>query len=155
MVLITIASANDHGLVSDTVGLFTAMLGFAVTVGVLTKFIRIPYTITLVLAGLVIALLHAAPPGLELTEDLVLVLFLPPLLFQAGLHTDLDHLQRKAVPVALLAIPGVVISMVAVAMVIRPFLPEAVVQQHGAWMPALLFGAVLAPTDPISAVPQE
>ncbi len=95
MVLITIASADEHGLVSDTVGLFTALLGFAVTVGVLTKFIRIPYTIALVLAGLVISLLHAAPQGLELTEDLVLVLFLPPLLFQAGLHTDLASSPRR------------------------------------------------------------
>ena len=42
MPLVTLA-AGDHGLVSDTVGLFTALLGFAATVGILTKFVRIPY----------------------------------------------------------------------------------------------------------------
>ena len=84
---------------------------------------KIPYTIALVLAGLVVALLGAAPQDLHITEELVLVLFLPPLLFQAGLHLDLGHLQRKAVPVAALAIPGVILSTVAVAFVVTFFLP--------------------------------
>ena len=82
----------------------------------------------------------------------MLVLFLPPLLFQAGLHMDLEHLQRSAVPVATLAIPGVVISMVGLALALMAFLPDGVVQQHGVWLPALLFGAMLAPTDPISVL---
>ena len=139
------------GLVS-AVSLFVAMLGFAVTVAVLTKFIKIPYTIALVLAGLVVAVLHIAPEQVAITEDLVLVLFLPPLLFQAGLHMDLGHLQRKAIPVATLAIPGVLVSMVAAGFVVWRFLPENVVAQHGVLLPALLFGAMLAPTDPISVL---
>lgn len=147
-----LATAGEHGLVSDTVGLFVALLAFAVTVAVLTKFVRIPYTIALVLAGLLVAVLQAAPKGLVITEELVLVLFLPPLLFQAGLHTDLAHLQRGAVPVAVLSVAGVVVSMVAVAVAIKLVLPEAIVQQHGVWLPALLFGAMLAPTDPISVL---
>ncbi len=147
-----LAAIGEHGLVSGTVGMFVALLGFATTVGVLTKFVRIPYTIALVLAGLVVALLGAAPQDLKITEELVLVLFLPPLLFQAGLHLDLGHLQRKAVPVAALAIPGVIVSMIAVAFAVKFFLPQAIVDQHGVWLPALLFGAMLAPTDPISVI---
>ncbi len=147
-----LAAIGEHGLVSDTVGMFVALLGFAATVGVLTKFVKIPYTIALVLAGLVVALLGAAPQDLKITEELVLVLFLPPLLFQAGLHLDLGHLQRKAVPVAALAIPGVIVSMIAVAFAVKFFLPPAIVDQHGVWLPALLFGAMLAPTDPISVI---
>ncbi|MHC4219781.1 MAG: cation:proton antiporter domain-containing protein, partial [Planctomycetota bacterium] len=147
-----LASIGDHGLVSDTVAMFVALLGFAATVGILTKFIRIPYTIALVLAGLAVAVLHAAPTTVKITEELVLVLFLPPLLFQAGLHIDLSDLRRKAIPVVTLAIPGVVVSMVAVALAITPFLPDAVTASWGIWMPALLFGAMLAPTDPISVL---
>ncbi len=147
-----VLAAAGHGIVSDTVGLFTALLGFATTVAILTKFIRIPYTVALVLAGLVVAMLHAAPEGLGITEELVLVLFLPPLLFQAGLHTDLGHLQRRALPVALLAVPGVLVTMVVAALAIKPFLPGAVVENHGPWLPALLFGAMLATTDPISVL---
>jgi CPA1 family monovalent cation:H+ antiporter len=147
-----LASIGEHGLVSDTVAMFVALLGFAATVGILTKFVRIPYTIALVLAGLVVAVLHAAPPEVKITEELVLVLFLPPLLFQAGLHIDLEHLQRKAIPVVILAIPGVLVTMVAVALAIRLFLPETVSASWGIWLPALLFGAMLAPTDPISVL---
>jgi CPA1 family monovalent cation:H+ antiporter len=146
------AQGADHKIVSDTVSISIALLGFAATVGILTKFIRIPYTIALVLAGLVVATLHAAPPDVAITEEMVLVWFLPPLLFQAGLHMDLGHLQRQSVPMAALAIPGVVVSMVAVAVAVRWLLPESVVEPHGAWLVALLFGAMLAPTDPISVL---
>jgi CPA1 family monovalent cation:H+ antiporter len=148
-----LASIGEHGLVSDTVASFVALLGFAATVGILTKFVRIPYTIALVVAGLIVAQLgEDLARQVKITEELVLVLFLPPLLFQAGLHIDLEHLQRKAVPVAILAIPGVLVSMVAVGLVIRLFLPEAVTAAGGVWLPALLFGAMLAPTDPISVL---
>jgi CPA1 family monovalent cation:H+ antiporter len=148
-----LASLGEHGLVSDTVAVFVALLGFAATVGILTKFIKIPYTIALVVAGLIVAQLGAdLARQVKITEELVLVLFLPPLLFQAGLHIDLEHLQRKAVPVAILAIPGVLVTMVAVGLAIRLFLPEAVTAAWGVWLPALLFGAMLAPTDPISVL---
>ena len=147
-----LATIGEHGVVSGTVGMFVALMGFAAIIGVLTKFIRIPYTIALVLAGLVVALLGLAPHDVKITEELVLVLFLPPLLFQAGLHLDLGHLRRKAVPVTALAIPGVIVSTVAVAFVMRFFLPQEIIDNHGIWLPALLFGAMLAPTDPISVL---
>ncbi|HIB01758.1 MAG TPA: sodium:proton antiporter, partial [Phycisphaerales bacterium] len=106
----------------------------------------VPYTIALVLAGLLVAIFGAAPGGVVITQELILVLLLPPLLFQAGLHLDLELLQKKAVPVVILAIPGVLLSMVLVAFAVRPFLGDS------AWLPALLFGAMLAPTDPISVL---
>jgi CPA1 family monovalent cation:H+ antiporter len=152
MIAAVLASTGDHGLVSDTVAMFVVLLGFAATVGILTKFVRVPYTVALVVAGLLVAVLHAAPQTVQITEDLVLVLFLPPLLFQAGLRLDLGDLRRKAIPVVTMAIPGVVVSMLAGALAIRPFLPEAVTATWGVWIPALLVGAMLAPTDPISVL---
>ncbi|MCH8342845.1 MAG: sodium:proton antiporter [Planctomycetes bacterium] len=151
MIIAVVGSNGEHGLVSNTVGLFVALLGFAVTVGVLTKFIKIPYTVALVLAGLLVAVLGAAPQGVVITKDLVFVLFLPPLLFQAGLHMDLDLLRRKAIPVTTLAIPGVLLSMLVTGFAISFFLPDNAVGS-GVWLPALLFGAMLAPTDPISVL---
>ena len=151
VIIAVVGSNGEHGLVSNTVGLFVALLGFAVTVGVLTKFIKIPYTVALVLAGLLVAVLGAAPQGVVITKDLVFVLFLPPLLFQAGLHMDLDLLRRKAIPVTTLAIPGVLLSMLVTGFAISFFLPDNAVGS-GVWLPALLFGAMLAPTDPISVL---
>jgi CPA1 family monovalent cation:H+ antiporter len=152
MNLLLLATTGHHGQVTETITIFIALLGGAAVVGVLTKFIRLPYTIALVLAGLVVAIVEAAPPEAVITHDLVLVLFLPPLLFQAGLHLDLAHLQRKAAVVAVLAIPGVVLSMFGVALAIEPFLADGLASEAGFWLPALLFGAMLAPTDPISVL---
>ena len=141
-----LAVAEQHGVVSTTVTTFISLLAFATVVGVCAKLVKVPYTIALVLAGLAVAILGAAPGSVVITQELILVLLLPPLLFQAGLHLDLELLQKKAVPVVILSIPGVLVSMVFVAFAIRPFLGD-----H-AWLPALLFGAMLAPTDPISVL---
>ena len=141
----TIATV-EHGLVSSTLSTFIALLAFTSVIGVLSKFVKLPYTIALVLAGLGVAVMGAAPEGVVITNELVLLLFLPPLLFQAGLHLDLELLQKKAIPVVILAIPGVIISAVLVALAVRPFLGDA------SFMAALLFGAMLAPTDPISVI---
>ncbi|HJN71933.1 MAG TPA: sodium:proton antiporter [Phycisphaerales bacterium] len=141
-----LATAEHHGVVSTTLTTFISLLAFETVVGVFAKFVKVPYTIALVLAGLLVAILGAAPGGVVITQELIIVLLLPPLLFQAGLHLDLELLQKKAVPVAILAIPGVLVSTVLVAVAIRPFLGDQ------AWLPALLFGAMLAPTDPISVL---
>ncbi|MFT5205380.1 MAG: CPA1 family monovalent cation:H+ antiporter, partial [Phycisphaerales bacterium] len=141
-----LASAEHHGVVSTTLTTFISLLAFAAVIGVLAKFVKVPYTIALVLAGLVVAVFGAAPDGVVITHELILVLLLPPLLFQAGLHLDIALLQKKAIPVVILAIPGVLVSTVLVAVAVRPFLGDS------AWIPALLFGAMLAPTDPISVL---
>jgi monovalent cation:H+ antiporter, CPA1 family len=141
-----LATVEHHGVVSTTLTTFVSLLAFATVVGVFAKLVKVPYTIALVLAGLAVAILGAAPGSVVITQELILVLLLPPLLFQAGLHLDIDLLQKKAVPVVILAIPGVLLSMVLVAVAVRPFIGD-----H-AWLPALLFGAMLAPTDPISVL---
>ena len=141
-----LATVEHHGVVSTTLTTFISLLAFATVVGVCAKLIKVPYTIALVLAGLAVAILGAAPGSVVITQELILVLLLPPLLFQAGLHLDLELLQKKAVPVVILAIPGVLVSMVLVAVAARPFIGDS------AWLPALLFGAMLAPTDPISVL---
>lgn len=139
------------------------LIGIAVTVGVMTKFVRVPYTIALVLVGLGVAVLGLAPASAHITHDLVLLLFLPPLLFQAGLHLDLDHLRKAWLPVLLMALPGVLITMLAVAFPLRWLIPDGVMESVGPlvehygpsgalWIVALLFGVALAPTDPISVL---
>ncbi len=150
--LFTLASSGTEGEVSRTLTIFITLLSGAAVVGVLTKFIKLPYTIALVLAGLAVAVIGEAPPQAVITHDLVFVLLLPPLLFQAGLHLDLELLRRKAGPVAVLAIPGVVVTTFGVGLAIRFFLPDDVGPGVDVWLAALLFGAMLAPTDPISVL---
>jgi len=143
-----IAATAAHGELTQAVQVTVGLVSVAVVIGVLTRFVRVPYTVALVLAGLVITLSGAAPAGVHITQELVLLLFLPPLLFQAGLHLDLAHLQRSWIPVCVLALPGVLITSFAVAFVLRAFLPEG----SSGFAAALLMGVVMAPTDPISVV---
>ena len=78
-----LAVAEQHGVVSTTVTTFISLLAFATVVGVCAKLVKVPYTIALVLAGLAVAILGAAPGSVVITQELILVLLLTPLLFQA------------------------------------------------------------------------
>ncbi len=147
-----LASFGQHGLISHTVELAVTLLVIAAATGVAVRFVKIPYTVALVVVGLIIAVFELAPREALLNQELVLILFLPPLLFQAGLHLDLEHLRRVWVSVALFALPGVLVSTAVVAATISLFLPEALRQSHPLLPTILLFGAILATTDPISVL---
>jgi len=125
------------------------LLLVAAVVAVLTKYIRLPYTIALVLVGLGLGAVGDLSP-VELSTDLILLIFLPPLLFEGCLKMDLGLLRRNWRRVFLLAFPGTLVSTVllgggayfALAWAGLP-LPLAL---------ALLLGVMLSPTDPISVL---
>lgn len=148
----TTESAAAHGPIAHGVELAVLLLSVAAVVAVLTRFIKAPYTIALVVAGLGLALSGLTPHGARITQDLVLVLFLPPLLFQAGLHLRLELLRKVWAPVLLMALPGVVLTAFAVAAAVKPILSSALGAEFATWPIVLLFGVVLAPTDPISVM---
>ena len=112
-------------------------------VAILVRRFRIPYTVALVLAGL--ALSFRERLGIELTPELILALLLPPLVFEAALHIRLIDLRRQMGMIALLAVPGVVLNMLVAGGVLS----------FGTGLPiglALIFGALIAATDPVSVV---
>src|SRR5918996_4803468 len=94
------------------VGLLVAVAGLAL----LARLLHIPYPIFLVIGGLVIGLLPGVPE-IELPPDMVLLIFLPPLLYAAAFFTSLRDLRANARQIALLAIPLVGVTMVSVAAV--------------------------------------
>ena len=110
----------------------------------LVPVLRVPYPILLVLGGLVIGLLPGMP-DIELPPDLVLVAFLPPLLYAAAFYTSLRELRANAAPIGVLAIGLVFATMGGVALV-----AHAVVAGLS-WQEAFILGAVVAPTDPLAA----
>src|SRR4030095_2277879 len=73
-----------------------------------------PEPVLLVLAGLAVALIPGLPE-VELDPELILALFLPPLLYWAALHTDPRELRRNLRPIALLAVGLVLVTTGAVA----------------------------------------
>ena len=108
-------------------------------VAIVARYFHLPYTVALVLAGLALALQELTP--IELTPELVLGLFLPPLVFEAAFHLQLRDLRVDIGAILAMAVPGVVVSM---------FVVGGVLAASGVLsLPvAILFGALISATDP-------
>jgi Na+/H+ antiporter len=109
----------------------------------LAHWVSVPYPIPLVLGGL---LLGFAPgmPEIELEPDLVLVIFLPPLLYAAAFFADLRTLRSNLRPISLLAIGLVLATAGAVAVIGHETIGLS-------WPLAFALGAIVSPTDPVAA----
>jgi CPA1 family monovalent cation:H+ antiporter len=129
--------------VASLVTVSIILLLIATGVALLTRQLRIPYVTGLVLAGLPIFELLSRPIGLE--PSLVLNLFLPILIFEAGINTDISRLRSTFKPIALLAVPGAIFSSAIIAVVLKFGLGLT-------WIPALFIGVILANTDTVSMI---
>ena len=119
-------------------GLLLAVAGLAV----LARVVGVPYPITLVAGGAVIGFLPGVPT-VELDPDVVLLIFLPPLLYGAAFFTSVRELRRDARSIATLAIPLVFATMAAVAVVVH----EVVGLE---WSESFVLGAIVSPTDAVA-----
>ena len=105
----------------DITGLII-VLAIASIVAILASQIRWPYVITLVIAGIVVAALGLTAP-IELNKDMIFHILLPPLLFEGALHMRLTHLKDNAKIIALLVLPGLIISVFFVAFILHIAFP--------------------------------
>lgn len=124
--------------------LLLAFLIVASCVAAVVKWIRLPYSIALVIAGLILGVFHILPP-IDMTPEIILVMMLPALLFEAAWNIRVSDLKANWLPIGIFATVGVVISSLVVAAVMY-FLGGLGV------MAALLFGALISATDPISVL---
>ena len=120
--------------------LMVAVGGLSILAGT----VRVPYPILLVLGGLVLGFVPGVPSA-ELPPDLVLVLFLPPLLYQAAFFSSPRDLWANARPITLLAVGLVLVTMTAVAVVAHALVAGL------PWAAAFALGAIVSPTDPLAA----
>ncbi len=119
------------------------LLMVATVVAIVVRRLRVPYTVALVIVGLLITL--GQDLQIELAPELILALFVPPLLFEAAFHLRFDELRRGLPDILLLAIPGVVLTTLVVGALVAWATPLSL----GA---ALVFGALIAATDPVAVV---
>jgi monovalent cation/hydrogen antiporter len=122
------------------VALLVAAGGLLIAAG----FLRVPYPILLVLGGLALSFVPGMPE-IELPPDLVLVAFLPPLLYGAAFFTSLRDLRENAGAISLLAVGLVLTTMLVVAGVAHTIIPDF------SWPEAFVLGAIVSPTDPTAA----
>lgn len=117
-------------------------------VAIVTKYIRLPYTIALVVTGLAIALLPddmVSALQLPLTSNLILFIFLPALLFEGAYNLDFNRLREDIRTVTVLAVFGVLLTIALVGLALHFMLGLN-------WAVAFLFGAIVAATDPIAVL---
>ena len=110
----------------------------------LARVVDVPYPILLVLGGLALGFVPGVPE-VRLEPDLVLVLFLPPLLYSAAFFSSLRDLKRDLRPISTLAIGLVLATTVTVAVVAHAMIDGL------PWAAAFALGAIVSPTDPIAA----
>src|SRR5213082_2719116 len=104
----------------------------------------VPYPVLLAVGGILIGLI----PGLRLPpvgSDLILLAFVPGLVFEAALALDLDEMWRRVVPISLLATVGVFLTVVLIGAMAHYGLGLD-------WASGFLLGAIVAATDPIAVV---
>ncbi len=124
------------------------LFSIATGVALAARYLKIPYTVALVLAGLALGPTHLRPP--ELTQQLLYSVFLPGLLFEAAYHLKFEEFRRSGLRLMALAVPGVIVGMLVTAALLvlgARFLREPLEFGY-----ALVFGAIVAATDPIAVV---
>jgi CPA1 family monovalent cation:H+ antiporter len=108
----------------------------------------VPYPVLLAAGGIVIGLANQRFGGLRLPPigpDLILLVFVPGLVFEASLNLDLAELWRRVVPISLLATAGVFMTVLLIGMFTHLVLGLD-------WASGFLLGAIVAATDPIAVV---
>jgi monovalent cation:H+ antiporter, CPA1 family len=128
----------------QTVTVLISLMLVASAVAMGTKWVRVPYTVALVVVGLLISPIHFLPT-IHISPDLILMIFLPALIFEAAWNIRLSELRANLVPVLILAVAGVLLSVGVIATVLR-------LGAGLTWSAGILFGAMISATDPVSVV---
>jgi monovalent cation/hydrogen antiporter len=122
-----------------------ALVAVAIALVRVADLVAIPYPIVLVLGGLGIGFIPGGP-SLELEPDVVFLVFLPPILQSAGYWSSPRELRSELLPLTWLVLGLSLATMVAVAVAAETVIPSI------DWAEAFVLGAIVAPTDPVSAI---
>jgi CPA1 family monovalent cation:H+ antiporter len=128
-------------LSAETLMIELLLIVTVVAIGV--RQLKVPYTVALVLVGLALTLQQSIT--VDLTSELILALFVPPLVFEAALRINFYQLRQDLPRVLLLAVPGVILTTLIVGGILGFVTPLALPT-------AMVFGAIISATDPVAVV---
>ena len=128
----------------EPIAVVIGLLIILAVIATLSRRLRVPYPLLMLVTGLLIGFIPGLP-HISLTPELVLLLFLPPILFQAAYFTSVRDLVANARPITLLGVGLVVATVVGVAVVANLLAPEI------GWAAAFTLGAIVAPPDAVAA----
>src|SRR5436305_12944303 len=124
--------------------ILVALLVAVVVLSAVARRLDVPYPIVLVLGGVVLGLIPGLPDA-RLNPQLVLLIFLPPLLYLGAFFANLRDLRANLRVISLLSIGLVLATMVVVAVVAHAFI------DHLSWPACFTLGAIVGPTDALAA----
>ena len=130
-------------MTTATITLFVSLLAVVVVLSALAARLAIPSPIVLVMGGVFLSFLPGLPP-VELAPDLVLFLFLPPLIYASAWETSWREFHANLRPILLLAIGLVLMTTALVAVVAHEVVGLS-------WGMAFVLGAIVSPTDAVAA----
>ncbi len=138
LLAVPVAGSESQGNVAELITFLIILLLVATGVALLSRRLRIPYITGLVLAGL--AITELLPNRFRLDSSLIFNLFLPILLFESAINTDISRLRTTIKPIALLAGPGVLLCAGITSVLLK-------LELSLDWIPASLIGVILSITD--------
>lgn len=143
--------------IGEVVGGVAALLLIAAGVFAFTKKVKLPFTVLLVVVGMALTAFSEAYPHLlpgiaefEISPGLILFVFLPTLIFESAYNLDARHLQHNLGPVLTLAVPGLLVSTFVIGGIV--WFLTSLLDATIPFSAALLLGAILSATDPVSVV---
>ena len=139
-----LSSGTSSSSLVDQVRFLILLLIVTLIVALLSRRLRVPYTLLLVIVGFVVGILPFIPNE-HIDPNLILYVFIPALLFEGAWNAEIDRLEAGWLPIVLLAIPGMVLSLLVVAIVLHFGIGLS-------WLLALLVGAIVVPTDPVAVI---
>lgn len=123
------------------------------------KKLKVPYTVLLVLVGLLLVPIVNLPylnkvfgflDDMVLTPELLFYIFLPVLIFESGFNMKIRKMLDSAWAITLFAIVSLIVSAVSIAALLYFALPLIGIEIP--FIVALLFGAIISPTDPVAVL---
>jgi CPA1 family monovalent cation:H+ antiporter len=142
----------DHEAFVTTVMSVVALLFVAALAALVTKRLRFPYTIGLMVVGVALAFVAEDVPelgealeGLKLEPVMIMFLFVPILIFESAFKMDVRLLIRNLLPALVFAGPGLLLSTALIGLLVHHFtqLPLG---------SALIFGCLISATDPVAVI---
>lgn len=142
----------EHEAFVTTVMAVMPLLFLAAVSAVITKRVRFPYTVGLVVIGVAVAFIADDYPDLahaldqlKLEPVMIMFLFIPILIFKSAFNTDVPLLMRNLVPALTLAGPGLLLSTALIGILLH-LLPPLPLES------ALIFGCLISVTDPVAVI---
>ena len=130
---------------------FILLFAIATAVAIAARYFRFPYTVGLVVAGLILGVAHAFEPP-HLTKELLFAIILPGLIFEAAFHLEFRKFWKNKLTIHSLAIPGVVAAIGLTAAILTPVASGLDFVQGFTFLHGLMFASIIVATDPIAVV---